>query len=72
MKTKWPSIALFFVGISFFFAANYMADSATEHDAVGVISYWAFILGGIITAALSVIMFFSSTDEYNPTINERD
>lgn len=67
MKAKWPSIALFFVGISFFFAANYMNESAAENDATGVIAYWAFLLGGIMTAVLSVLMFFSAGEQYDPT-----
>lgn len=72
MKAKWPSIALFIVGISLFFAAQYMDEAVTEHDAIGTICYWAFIVGGVLTAVLSVLMFFCATDEYNPTINERD
>jgi hypothetical protein len=49
-----------------------MDEAVTENAAIGTICYWAFIVGGVLTAVLSVLMFFCATDEYNPTINEHD
>ena len=63
MQKKIPSIILFFVGISFFFVANYLATSEQESVPIAAISNLIFGAGGCITIVLSVIMFFNTKDD---------
>jgi hypothetical protein len=63
MKKKIPSIILFFVGISFFFVANYLSTSEQESGAIAALTNIIFGAGGCITIVLSVIMFFNTKDD---------
>ena len=63
MTKKIPSIILFFVGISFFFVANYLNTSEHESGPVAALSNLIFGAGGCITIVLSVIMFFNTKDD---------
>ncbi|MDQ5935574.1 MAG: hypothetical protein QG574_2880 [Cyanobacteriota bacterium erpe_2018_sw_21hr_WHONDRS-SW48-000092_B_bin.40] len=63
MKKKIPSIILFFVGVSFFFVANYLSTSEQESGAIAALTNIIFGAGGCITIVLSVIMFFNTKDD---------
>ena len=63
MKKKIPAIILFLVGVSFFFVANYLANSEQESDAIGALTNLIFGAGGCITIVLSVIMYFNTKDD---------
>jgi len=63
MKKKIPSIILFFVGVSFFFVANYLSTSEQESGAIAALTNVIFGAGGCITIVLSVIMFFNTKDD---------
>jgi hypothetical protein len=63
MKKKIPSIILFFVGVSFFFVANYLSASEQESGAIAALTNIIFGAGGCITIVLSIIMFFNTKDD---------
>jgi uncharacterized membrane protein YfhO len=63
MKKKIPSIILFFVGVSFFFVANYLSTSEQESGAIAALTNIIFGAGGCITIVLSIIMFFNTKDD---------
>ncbi len=63
MKKKIPSIILFFVGVSFFFVANYLSTSEHESGAIAALTNIIFGAGGCITIVLSIIMFFNTKDD---------
>lgn len=63
MKKKIPSILVFLVGLSFFFAANYLGNAGDEHPAIGGLTNIIFGFGGSVVLILAVIMFFNTGDD---------